>query len=481
MPLFDAATAQGLPAPFWFVQLFKTLGFALHLIPMGIILVGLPFSLLFWLGVGSVNGKRLAQRIFQQIPIFIALGINFGIVPLLFVQLAYPKAFYTPTILLSWHWLGVLPLTLVAYYASYLCASGAKKERLWSTAFWACVATVCFVAVGLVFSSVWTLFERPYEWAGLWDASAKTVKTLGGLKLGGDGAASGLAYYWQDPSIYLRFGGILGLAFYALATWVVFDSFYVYNGPRPLTKEEQAAMKNRLAEEDEGEEDGKKRRKKARKPIQEEPAKFQFWTISISFLCVLLGIITIVPTLGQYLWQSANQLRELEVWSEPLWITLLVGSISALALPIIFLSIAKLRKMSGRALACCMTFCELVLIGCFATMRQILQNVRLSPYFDPSALNDPNAVQWTPILAFLGAFLVAVALIVALIVCMNGASGSRGKKSGEKKNKKVKKSSEEVESSDDSKKNKETRQSATSGGSRKGALPSGAPRPMKRL
>ena len=55
MPLFDAATAQGLPAPFWFVQLFKTLGFALHLIPMGIILVGLPFSLLFWLGVGSVN------------------------------------------------------------------------------------------------------------------------------------------------------------------------------------------------------------------------------------------------------------------------------------------------------------------------------------------------------------------------------------------------------------------------------------------
>ncbi len=479
MPLFDVAASQGLPAPFWFVQLFKTLGFALHLIPMGLILVGLPFSTIFWL-VGGVNAKRLAQRIFQQIPVVIALGINFGIVPLLFVQLAYPKAFYTPTILVAWHWLGILPLTLVAYYASYLSASGAKREKLWSTAFWACVATLCFIGVGLIFSSVWTLFERPYEWETILNNSARSFKELGGLALGGQGAASGLGLYWRDASIFLRFGGIVGLAFYALATWVVFDAYYVYNGPRALTKEEQAALKESAMEEEEEEEGGKRRRKRIRKPIQEDPGKFQFWSVSIAFLFVFLGVLTIVPTLGQYALQSAEALRNVEWWNNTLWIVLLVGIITSLTLPILFLTIAKFRKMSGRALACCMTVCELALVGFYATMRQVLQNVRLHPYFDPSALNDPNAVQWSPILAFIGAFLLVVVLIIALVVCMSGASGTRGKKSGEKKIKKSKKSTDDGDSSEDVKKNRDSK-SAPSNEGRKGSLPSGAPRPMRRL
>ena len=38
----DIYSLNGLPAPYWFIQLFKVLGFILHSIPMHLWLTGLP-------------------------------------------------------------------------------------------------------------------------------------------------------------------------------------------------------------------------------------------------------------------------------------------------------------------------------------------------------------------------------------------------------------------------------------------------------
>lgn len=435
MPLFDAATTQHLSAPFWFVQFFKTLGFALHTIPVGTILIGLPFALLLWI-FGGVNSKRLAQRLFQQIPIFIAFGINFGIVPLLFVQLAYSKAFYTSTILLAWHWIAVLPLLLVAYYCGYLCSSGAKKERIWRSAFFALISAVCFVGVGLVFTSVWTFFERPYEWERVLNDSSHSfsLKNLGELTLGGFGSASGLGIFWKDPTILLRFGGFFGLSFFALATWIVFDAYFVYRGPRPLTREEAARLRESGQEEENVDESGKKiKRRKPRKPIQENPETFPFWASSVACVLLLLGLATTIPTLGKYLLISAQSLKDEEFWNDTLWNALLIGMCASAALPALFLMIAKLRKMSGRTLAVLMTLCEFLLVGCYAVLRQILQNARLHGFYDPSAFADASAVQWTPIFAFLGVFIAAFFLIVILLMRMAATDGRGGKKSDKKR------------------------------------------------
>ena len=98
---------SGLPAPYWFIQLFKVLGFILHSIPMHLWLAGLPIGL-FLLMIGGVNAKTFAKRLLKQLPVVMAFGVNLGIVPLLFIQVAYYKVFYPATIFMAAHlvWYG---------------------------------------------------------------------------------------------------------------------------------------------------------------------------------------------------------------------------------------------------------------------------------------------------------------------------------------------------------------------------------------
>ena len=45
-------------------------------------------------------------------PVIVAVGVNLGVVPLLFVQLAYHRVFYPATILMAWFWLGIIVLLI---------------------------------------------------------------------------------------------------------------------------------------------------------------------------------------------------------------------------------------------------------------------------------------------------------------------------------------------------------------------------------
>ena len=59
-----------------------------------------------------------------QMPIIMAMGINFGIVPLLFIQVGFYQIFYPATVLMAWSWLAVIVLLIPAYYGVYVYAFG---------------------------------------------------------------------------------------------------------------------------------------------------------------------------------------------------------------------------------------------------------------------------------------------------------------------------------------------------------------------
>ena len=140
--LIDPASAP-LPAPFWFVELFKWLGFTLHAVPMNLWYAGLLVALLLRLA-GSPQARRFAARLLQQMPVIVAVGVNFGVVPLLFVQVAYYKVFYPATILMAWFWLAIIGLLIPAYYGVYAYAwglrGGAKNIAGWRIAAGWCAA-----------------------------------------------------------------------------------------------------------------------------------------------------------------------------------------------------------------------------------------------------------------------------------------------------------------------------------------------------
>ncbi len=213
MPPIEITSLQPLAAPLWFIIFFRILGFVLHALLMNLWLVGIPLAL--WLNRSrNPNARRWSGQLLRQMPIFIAFGINFGIVPLLFIQYLYSRTFYPATILMAWHWLSIIALLLPAYYGVYFYALSLKKNpesvsvraRL---AGW--TAALLFTIVGFFFVNGLTLTAEPELWKELW------------LTHGTAGAALGTGSAIRNAEIWPRFGMMFGLAFGTLAVWTLIN------------------------------------------------------------------------------------------------------------------------------------------------------------------------------------------------------------------------------------------------------------------
>lgn len=105
-----------------------------------------------------------------RLPIITTYVINFGVPPLLFVQVLYGRAFYTSTILIGLYWILVVFAVMAAYFSLYRMAHLAGKGRVWWP--WGVLALVFIAYVAMVYSTASTLTLKPENWATLYDASA---------------------------------------------------------------------------------------------------------------------------------------------------------------------------------------------------------------------------------------------------------------------------------------------------------------------
>jgi hypothetical protein len=148
--------------------------------PMNLWYAGLPLAMLLrWRG--GEDAQRLSARLMKQMPVIVALGINFGIVPLLFVQVAYHQVFYPATILMAWPWLGIIALLVVAYYGVYLYVSGLRDTgampRYKQLAGWA--SAVLFITIGFIFANGFSLMTNLSAWPALWKDTSVAGAPLG--------------------------------------------------------------------------------------------------------------------------------------------------------------------------------------------------------------------------------------------------------------------------------------------------------------
>lgn len=102
----------------WF-QFLLMLTFPLHLLAMNAMLGGLVHGVVQHLRGGEVQ-RRLAHRIAIATPLVIALAVNLGVAPYLFIQVLYGQFIYTSSILMGIYWILVVPLLMLAYYGAYL-------------------------------------------------------------------------------------------------------------------------------------------------------------------------------------------------------------------------------------------------------------------------------------------------------------------------------------------------------------------------
>ena len=213
--LVAPASPLGLPAPYLALAIFKGVGFVLHMWPMHLWYAGLILAAVLRFR-GGEHARTWSTHLFRQMPIIIAFGVNFGILALLFLQVAYYRAFYPATILMAWPWFSIFFGLTLAYYGVYVYVirlSHNSLTPLTRALGWA--AAVVFIAEGFLFANALSLMTNVGGWKALWERTSVAGATLGtGLNT-------------ADPTLWPRWLMMFGLAITTTAAYVVLDAAFL--------------------------------------------------------------------------------------------------------------------------------------------------------------------------------------------------------------------------------------------------------------
>jgi hypothetical protein len=359
--LVGPSSPLGAPAPYWFLVFFKVLGFILHLMPMNLFYAGILLALLVrW--KGNENGKRWSNRLMKQMPVIIALGVNFGIVPLLFTQVSYHQVFYPATILMAWPWLSVIPLLTLAYYGVYIYASGLKESGCGLTPFkqvagW--ISAFFFIAIGFLFSNAFSLMTNLSAWPEL------------AQKTGAAGAVLGTALNTADPTLWPRWLLMFGLALTTTGTYAFVDT---------------ALFGRRETEE------------------------YRLW---------VGGFAWTVYTAGTAWFTLCGAWYVFGTWPPELRSAMFSGGTAVLTLltaaspGAVWLLLWLFRKTVSKRAALLVALAQFLVLALNAASRQIVQNLELKKFLDVASA--PVKMQISPIALFLLFFLFGTGVIVWMV------------------------------------------------------------------
>ena len=385
-PLFEAENLPPIPAPFWFAQFFEVLGFVLHMLAMNLWFAGIPLILLMYV-FGRKSGQRFAKRMFSQLPIIMAFGINFGIVPLLFVQTVYYKPFYSATILMAWHWIMIIPLVMIAYYSLYIAAFSVRQEKKVAQTFLAgLLASGCLLMVAYVFVSVMSLMGRPETLLEIW---------RNGQSFAGTNAAAttyGLGNNASETTLWYRYGAMFGLALTTVAFWTFFDATVLIP----------------------------KRREKSPEELQADD-DYRRWAGTFATLVAWLGgaiaaacfyhctgfVKSNPVTAVMFADDTAHTFRYV-----------LYAAMFAPFLAAVALSVAKLLRLGRFSTAITVALCQLVALSTFAIARQWVQNIEISQIVPVVQLKENTqltSIYTSPVVVFLVLFMIGAVVIAWMI------------------------------------------------------------------
>lgn len=111
--------ADTIPVPWGWFQAFLLLTFLVHILLMNAMFGSAFIALVSHFRRNGAIGP-CSESVSRTLPFIIAFTVNFGVAPLLFVQVLYGHLIYTSSILMAVYWLAVIALLIGAYSLSYL-------------------------------------------------------------------------------------------------------------------------------------------------------------------------------------------------------------------------------------------------------------------------------------------------------------------------------------------------------------------------
>jgi hypothetical protein len=252
-----------LPAPWGLFYILLVITFTLHLILANVMLGGGIVALASeWLKRKGESDKGLSvhKEIAPKLPMTIALTVNLGIPPLLFLQILYGNFIYVSTVLMAVYWLSIFVLIILAYYGAYLY--NLKYDRLAGSRIWVMgISVLMMLAVGFFFTNSLLIMTDPKVWPTYFDRPGGTLIHFGEPNLiprylhfvvssvAMGGLAMGLLGWWRTKKGESEAGATMtrGLRVYAGATLFQFLVGALYLGTLPNQVLAKAAFENTAA------------------------------------------------------------------------------------------------------------------------------------------------------------------------------------------------------------------------------------------
>lgn len=326
----------------WF-QAFLLVSFVIHLLLVNTLLGSAMMSLAE--GVVKTSSGPVSRHSSKKIPTVMALTINFGVPPLLFLQVLYGQFYNVADILAGVYRLAVVLVLICAYYAAYAWDFRFQRlGRLRLVLLSLVVAALLYVA--FVFTNSTSMMLRPEAWKGYFANSGGTLLNS------------------SDPSLWPRY---LHFVVASLAVGGLVQGLYWSRKSRRMLPGS---------------------RENVRRGMQVFAYATAFQVAIGSWWLVSLPADVLELFLGGKAFPS---------------LLLAVGMAGVAAC-----LISGLRQQPVPAL-----FSVLATIGVMTGLREMVRYASLEPFYAVSQV--PAQGEWSPLLLFLGAFLVS-ACILALVL-----------------------------------------------------------------
>lgn len=170
-------SAEPIPVHWGWFKFFLIITLTLHLLMMNV-MVGSGIIAIISGRSKKNNVKDVIRKdVSQKLPFIIAFTVNFGVAPLLFLQVLYGHFMYVSSILMGVYWLSIIALLIIAYYSAYYYKYNYEELKEKGMYFIA-ISVILFLVIGFLFTNNMTLMLSPKTWLEYFNRMSGTILNL---------------------------------------------------------------------------------------------------------------------------------------------------------------------------------------------------------------------------------------------------------------------------------------------------------------
>jgi hypothetical protein len=236
-------TPDILQVPWGWFQVLLTVTFFLHLVVMNILL---GCSIITFSRHVTGKSTHVNKAIAKKLPFTVAFAINFGVAPLLFLQVIYGHFMYASSVLIGIYWLSIFAILILSYYGTYIYSMKYEQIIDFHTVLTGFIAGTLLV-VAFIITSNMSLMTNVAAWPEYFNNPEGTIlpfsdpsiiprylhSVLGAIAVGGLSIALYYDFKKRKGDDTAQEGIAIGMNWFAGATMLNFGAGTWYWGTLP--------------------------------------------------------------------------------------------------------------------------------------------------------------------------------------------------------------------------------------------------------